>query len=1094
MSTADKDVEQRPDSKNGSGSEKNDEQPPNCLAQADVKTPWLDINARFQLRSNSREETKKKEKTDKSARPSFFSLPKFKTKGASKSNGNGNKNGNGKAAEGSTTADGAAAGGEEWQDLTVPKKRQIWQGWEGLAITIFGIAMPALVIMLSCISMPKRLTLVILNHPLETIAELLLLVSIPLANYIVWSAICNNNLRYSLRRGISLGGSIASCLIVAGICIAGIFAGSVGLESEIGSDFAGGFTGLALMAVIAGGVSAYLVNRIRLTRDFKNSRAQVMAFTAIGAVLSLVTVLGAEFRPWSIRLAEKKAASTSTSERKIGLKELRALDPERELLMECSDQKAAGISGLFIPLKSSSQHELYFALTGKPYSFNDISDSKDFSSMPDDYLSRHVVGERIPGLTMRRSYLSGIVHSKTLSSTIEWTYVFKNDSSSASQEARAEIGLPPGAVITGLKLWKKGEAVDAKFVASGKAEGAAGFTEVGHDSPAIVSDLGHGRALLHCYPINQNEEVKLQLTMVMPLKADGDKTASLSLPKFIATNFELSGDHLLRLRSDKNITSTVKNLKTGSSPGGQRAISGILTPKQLENSSLILSAERSPNLAPIVVLDKLAIKMEQQDARAKELLRRKNAHNTRPQEQVVVMIDGSKGIQSQFDNLRKVMAMKAAGTNHGHAAKKRIKTIQPKYVLQKVVLTSAPAPKELVIVVDGSASMQAHIKDLTEALNRLPKGIPAHLIVASQEHPEMLQPMLLKDALPKLQTMTFAGGQDNLQAVVKAAEIAGETKGGAVLWAHGPLPVLNEEIYIMPPYVAAPTFYELPLGSGETDTYDFFKNHTEIGPFLSVPRNTTEMVNDLGAFFSKWKLDQNGYAVSLTQTSAKPDKSVLATPAEETELLALHANEQIAALLNTRHITKAARIAVEYGLLSPVSCALIQENSNDNVDTADSTDNGNDTSVTTDADKTNSTETETLAEGEESKNEALSGKAPPALQGATNGTIGPQGADATYVTGVNTAGTVRVNNLANLEALLNIFANLFEVGGALIGAIIILHSLANKSFAMEMMGQELEISQGQRIAIGVALLLFGLAFPGLVNWFVASARDANLFS
>jgi hypothetical protein len=519
-----------------------------------------------------------------------------------------------------------------------------------------------------------------------------------------------------------------------------------------------------------------------------------------------------------------------------------------------------------------------------------------------------------------------------------------------------------------------------------------------------------------------------------------------------------------------------------------------LTAKQLENSSLILTAERSSNLAPVVVLDKLAIKMEQQDARAKELIRRKNAHNARPQEQVVVMIDGSKGIQSQFDNLRKVMAMKAAGPHHGHAVKKRIKTIQPKYVLQKVVLTSAPAPKELVIVVDGSASMQAHIKDLSEALKRLPKGIPAHLIVASQEHPEMLQPMLLKDALPKLQTMTFAGGQDNLQAVVKAAEIAGETKGGAVLWAHGPLPVLNEEIYIMPPYVAAPTFYELPLGSGETDTYDFFKNHTEIGPFVSVPRNTTEMVSDLGAFFSKWKLDQNGYAVSLTQTSVKPDNSVLATPEEESELLALHANDQIAALLNTRHITKAARIAVEYGLLSPVSCALIQENSNDNVDTADNTDNGNDASVSTDADKTDASENEILAEGDESKNQALSDSKAPTLQGATNGTIGPQGADATFVTGVNTAGTVRVNNLANLEALMNILANLFEVGGGLIGAIIILHSLAHKNFAMEMMGQELEISQGQRIAIGVALLLFGLAFPGLVNWFIASARDANLFS
>src|SRR5579885_1239178 len=47
----------------------------------------------------------------------------------------------------------------------------------------------------------------------------------------------------------------------------------------------------------------------------------------------------------------------------------------------------------------------------------------------------------------------------------------------------------------------------------------------------------------------------------------------------------------------------------------------------------------------------------------------------------------------------------------------------------------------------------------------------------------------------------------------------------------------------------------------------------------------------------------------------------------------------------------------------------------------------------------------------------------PVLQGATYGTIGPQGEDATAVMGVNTAGTVRANNLANEEALLNIIAN-----------------------------------------------------------------------
>ncbi|HEY9790625.1 MAG TPA: VIT domain-containing protein [Candidatus Obscuribacterales bacterium] len=70
----------------------------------------------------------------------------------------------------------------------------------------------------------------------------------------------------------------------------------------------------------------------------------------------------------------------------------------------------------------------------------------------------------------------------------------------------------------------------------------------------------------------------------------------------------------------------------------------------------------------------------------------------------------------------------------------------------------------------------------------------------------------------------------------------------------------------------------------------------------------------------------------------------------------------------------------------------------------------------------------------------------PQLQGATNGTIGLQGADATTISGVNTAGTVRVNNLSNLESALNL--------------------------------------------VGYAA---GPVGPPAVNWLVASSRDANLF-
>ena len=110
----------------------------------------------------------------------------------------------------------------------------------------------------------------------------------------------------------------------------------------------------------------------------------------------------------------------------------------------------------------------------------------------------------------------------------------------------------------------------------------------------------------------------------------------------------------------------------------------------------------------------------------------------------------------------------------------------------------------------------------------------------------------------------------------------------------------------------------------------------------------------------------------------------------------------------------------------------------------------------------------------------------PMLQGATNGTIGPQGADATVIQGVNTAGTVRVNNLANLEALLNIIANGMEILGIAWGGPTMImgfmHMAAGTQDAMK------------RVLWGAAGVTGGLATPGCINWLVASARDANLFS
>jgi len=111
---------------------------------------------------------------------------------------------------------------------------------------------------------------------------------------------------------------------------------------------------------------------------------------------------------------------------------------------------------------------------------------------------------------------------------------------------------------------------------------------------------------------------------------------------------------------------------------------------------------------------------------------------------------------------------------------------------------------------------------------------------------------------------------------------------------------------------------------------------------------------------------------------------------------------------------------------------------------------------------------------------------PPRLQGAKNGTIAPQGSDATYVTGLNTAGTVRVNNLANMEALMNIMSNGMEVIGIAWGGPTMIMAFMHLAAGSQ--------DATKRILNGGCGVLGGLASPAVNNWLVACARDANLFN
>ena len=100
-----------------------------------------------------------------------------------------------------------------------------------------------------------------------------------------------------------------------------------------------------------------------------------------------------------------------------------------------------------------------------------------------------------------------------------------------------------------------------------------------------------------------------------------------------------------------------------------------------------------------------------------------------------------------------------------------------------------------------------------------------------------------------------------------------------------------------------------------------------------------------------------------------------------------------------------------------------------------------------------------------------------------------ENAEAAVIQGTSpeSAGTVRVNNLANLEALLNIIANGTEIMG--------MSSCGSFFISGIILCFKSKVKPGLFvIGLGVFVGIIAVATPGIINWLVASARDANLFS
>ncbi len=90
--------------------------------------------------------------------------------------------------------------------------------------------------------------------------------------------------------------------------------------------------------------------------------------------------------------------------------------------------------------------------------------------------------------------------------------------------------------------------------------------------------------------------------------------------------------------------------------------------------------------------------------------------------------------------------------------------------------------------------------------------------------------------------------------------------------------------------------------------------------------------------------------------------------------------------------------------------------------------------------------------------------------------------------GVNCVLPVRVDNWANIQVLLNTFANCSELLGVVGGLILILHAAFRGKLEFVIPFFKQNLIRRNQVLVGFGLMVIALAIPSLVNWFCAPSN------
>lgn len=465
--------------------------------------------------------------------------------------------------------------------------------YEGMFVVTFGSILPgfsllsyAVYSLFSC-------------HPDNILLEagkIILLLSVPALNLSVWAAIRSHYLRrprlVGMMNGIALGLSASWTAIWLKVC----FFSTTAASCKFGWMF--------LLCVSPFLMLGALMLLIDLCKKAEASIARIAgAFAAIGVFLSVLFVFIPAIHVLVIQSALAEARKISPSELDKTIAYIRTITTPEDLRPSEYAVSGFGLGAMLIPnrgLESGQKEDkdLFFRITGTPCREPGQAPYNPQTWKPEEEKDTSTFLGRVrPDLFLAKSVINGNLDASTLSGFVDWNLTFHNDGAS-SLEPRAEIALPPGAVVSRVTHWINDQPHDGTLV-------PVNIQNPTYKTPILISMSGKEKVILRGLEVPPNEgELKIRIRIAVPLNA-GNGLCSVRLPKIIESNFIQPRRLHIHLTSRSEFISTdssaveKKNLSYSfdeilKSSNPEEAPDCIVSIKGLPASDLIVEDQHSP--------------------------------------------------------------------------------------------------------------------------------------------------------------------------------------------------------------------------------------------------------------------------------------------------------------------------------------------------------------------------------------------------------------------------------------------------------------------------------------------------------------------